>query len=566
MTAERNPGVAAVVLFNGVVMSVDRAHAVHEAMHVHDGTIVAVGGSDEVRRGAGGDAVEIDLGGRTVLPGFIDGHAHLSPKGLVRTLPDLSSCTGVADVVEAVRRQAGGAERGSWIVMGPIGTPPLYDDVRSRLEQDRFPTRADLDEAAPHNPVYIKPADSNRPPLVAVLNSAGLDALGIGPTTASPDGITIIRDAAGQPTGVIREDDPSGLLHTPSMELSLLGGAPRFTIADRIASLPHAMDEFHAGGTTSVFEGHGVAPDNVRAFVACREAGDLTMRVNAVISPPHGQSVGDFARTLRDWGAALSGMGSGDAQLRFGGVFLWFSGNRHRADLNATAAPYTAYADGYTNAMDVDEYREKVIAAARENVRVATIADNGADLVQTLEIWEEVDRRYGLGGRRWMLQHLYDVLPEEARRIKALNVLATALPTSQFWRGGTPRTMRVPDERRHSAGAYRTMSEILELSSGTDGAPARPMVSLDAITTRRVRDGAVIGEHESLTLDQALTVLTRNGALLSFEESVKGSLEPGKFADFLVLGDDLRAAQPGAYSSIDIQATAVGGRFVHGAL
>ena len=173
---------------------------------------------------------------------------------------------------------------GEWIVTMPLGEPPFYRDPEQGLAEKRWPTRQELDEAAPHNPVYIKAIWG----YLAAHAAAGLGGefarAGAGRDRArhrrAIASIEIERDAAGEPTGIFREQ---GFM--PLVELSLMRAAPGFTVADRVASLPRAAAAYHAFGTTSIYEGHGVAAELLRAYRQVHEAGRLTMRANLVVSP-----------------------------------------------------------------------------------------------------------------------------------------------------------------------------------------------------------------------------------------------------------------------------------------
>jgi len=251
------------VLVNGHILTLDPRRPVVDALAVADGRIAAVGSRRQVERARDRRARVIDLRGATVIPGLVDAHAHLDREGLKTLYPSLARCRSIADIQRLVRARAARQKPGSWIVTMPVGAPPFYQGVPECLAEGRWPTRADLDAAAPDHPVYIRGIWGywNRPPVYSVANSRALELAGITGATAPPRGVEILKEEDGRPTGVFVEHNLIQVI-----ELTLMRAAPRFTAEDRRRALAASQRSYAARGVTAVYEGHGIAPEVLAAY------------------------------------------------------------------------------------------------------------------------------------------------------------------------------------------------------------------------------------------------------------------------------------------------------------
>lgn len=550
------------ILYNGQVLTVDDEFRIAQALAVRGRRIVAVGADDDVLAAAGPDTRRIDLEGRTVLPGFVDTHAHLDREGLRRAYPDLQGCRSIGDVQAVVRREAAQKRPGEWIVLLPLGEPPFHLAPEQTLAERRYPDRHDLDQAAPDNPVWVRSVWglwNNTPPFVHVLNSAALRACGITADTPPPAStVEIERDERGALTGRILEQH-----FMPVAEFTLLRAAPRFTRQERLDGLRLAMRLHAAAGTTSIYEGHGIAAEVLDVYKELHDAGEQRVRAYLPISPPPWRSLDEAEREIRDWAHYASGPGFGDAWLKVGGLYLGYPHEWSELTPLAQAAwPYTGWAGFADQYHPLDEYVALCRLAARHRLRVTTAAAYNMD--EVLAIWEAIDRDYPIRDLRWVLMHANKVEPaRDFPRIKRLGCVMTSQPASYVYRSGLALWQKDPEPDKLMA--YRAWSEAgLPWALSTDNKPYWLQFTLWVAVTRRERiEGRVLSPEQRLSLPQALRALTYAGAQVCFEEREKGSLEVGKLADLQVLDADPLTVDPDALQRLRVELTMVDGVVVH---
>ena len=330
------------ILHNGRVLTLDPARPEAQAFSVRDGRIAAVGDFADILRARGRETRILDAGGRTVTPGVFDAHPHMDREGLkARGGIAIEGLASVAEIVEAVREAASRTPAGEWIVLMPMQLAPEHGMPRyvsepGQLAEGRFPDRRDLDAAAPDHPVLIRGIWGwwGVPPFPSVANSAALALSDVDRDTKAPHGTEIERDAAGEPTGVMRETN-----RAPILEYTLFGALPRFTFEDRLAAARTSPRAYNAVGTTAGFEGHGLTPAIVESYRRADEAGDLTVRLTTTLSVPSGKmddrEVGDY---LRGWADRIAAPGHREGNLATDGICLDF-GDPNVARIIATGYP-----------------------------------------------------------------------------------------------------------------------------------------------------------------------------------------------------------------------------------
>jgi predicted amidohydrolase YtcJ len=558
------PTAATLVLRNGKVVTMDRRFSIAEAVAIGDASILHVGRSVEMQPFVGPETRLIDLQGKCVIPGLIDTHAHMDREGLRELFPSLAGARSVGEIVDRIARDVGQKQPGEWLVTAPLGTPPFHFDVPAMLAENRVPTRWDLDAVSPENPVYIQAIWGfwGWPPLVSVLNSRALEVCGITRhCQPSWEGMEILKDRHGEPTGVILEHH-----FVPTVECTLLERAPRITVAQRIAGLTISMQRYAAVGTTSIYEGHGIDPDLMLAYKRIWEQGAMAVRAHLLFTPPN-KPTPEFREQVEDWARVASGVGIGDDWLRIGGMCFQLSDGRARtvAALRRRAKPYTSWAGHYHDPVTPEQLRELVMIAAENDLRVCVLADQILHLDAVLTAFGAADQRVGIRDKRFVIQHLQFATRPQLDRIKALGLVVGVHPNNHIWKRG--KRHLTPEGRRqidHVTPMRDLFDRGIPVTIETDGSPIEPLHALWVVLARREREtGEVIAPHQRISRQEALQACTLNGAYLSFEEAKKGSLEAGKWADLVVLEDDILSVAADRIKDIPVMMTVVGGQIVH---
>jgi predicted amidohydrolase YtcJ len=550
---------AEIILTNAKVITVDARFSIAEALAITGDRIAAVGSAAQVGTLRGPATEVLDLGGRSVMPGLIDGHAHMDREGLKGVFPSLGPVGCIADIQARIAELAAAKPPGEWIVTMPIGDPPYYFDVPERLAEQRWPTRQELDVAAPRNPVFIRSIWGywrHTMPLVCCANTLALQRAGINRDTVSPlDTLRIEKDSSGDPTGVFYEHEMQ-----PVAELIWFQNAPGFTRADRARTLPEAARAYHAYGTTSIFEEHGAAAELVRAYKDAYAAGTLTMRATLAHSPDwkavDGVSLGRF---LQAWAAWLGEPALGNDRLKMSGLFVDL-GSSTANDLRATAAPYTGWAGfHYDTGLSREQAKEVLLACAHNDIRAIAIWPN------MLDLFEEVDREIPLNGRRWVLGHVSTLSPRDVARIARMGLVVSTHTNRYIYKEGHLLQKRLPPERHGEISPLRALVDAgVTVALATDNVPVSLFWPVWQSVTRLSRSsGEPVAPEQALTREEALRCVTINGAHLTFDEDKKGSIEPGKFADLAVLSKDPLTVPEAELREIRALLTMVGGRKVH---
>lgn len=530
------------------------------AIAIREGRIVLAGARDDVLARKGSHTKVDDFGNASIIPGFNDTHAHSDSQGLKTIRPALDGVHSVEDVLSRISALAERQEPGTWIATMPVGEPPFYFDGPGGLAEGRLPTREELDRAAPHNPVYIGSPGGfwGRPPCGCALNSAGLRANGITRDTrpTSPH-IEIVRGEDGEPNGQIIEN-----AYVNVVEQDILAATPRFSYTERLEGVRRALPLYHARGTTSIYEGHGAAPEVIACFRELHERGELTMRTGLVVSPTW-LTAAEAEPIMRDYLAYARGSGIGDEMLRISGIFVAYGGDAVIRELTHRDVADIGWGGGVRQVNTPSEFEELCELAGRYDLRMHTVVSD--KLHQIVPILERIAARYPIGERRWVLEHVSRAIESDLRRVKALGVAVTLIPPHYLWKVGTPFFGLSDAELDLLSPAAALHALGVEVSAGTDAVPNDPLFCLWVMTTRQERTtGRIMGKNGCISNELGLRLLTIAGAYLTFEEQVKGPLRAGNYADLAVLSGDPLAVKGDDILRIRCEATMVGGRWVYG--
>ncbi len=548
---------ADLLLRGGTVLTLGGRSATAEAIAVAGEHIVAVGDNHAVSALAGPSTRVIELAGRTLMPGLTDGHAHLDREGLKELLPSVSGCRSIRELVERLRALAAATPPGTWIVTMPLGTAPEYRWSESMFEEGRLPDRRDLDRASTAHPILIRCAWgywSNQLPLVSVANTAALALAGVRRGTPPPSPlVTIDTDAAGEPTGVFRDN-----AFQPISEFTLFRCAPQFTADDRVRTLGRSMQAYNAVGTTAVFEGHGVSEEVVDAYRRLRRQDRQTVRATLAISPGwSGASEEDVRAWVAREAARLRGRGEGDAWLRLAGLFAEPDAQPAESRLRARCAPQTGWAGfNYDAGLPRKALLALLGAAAKERLRVCAIQ------MPMLELFAEAALETPIDDLRWVIAHPVTITAEQVAKLKHHGVVVTTHTNAYLWKKASEVLARIGRENEDTLCPIRALLDAgVKVSLATDNVPVSLWPCVWQAVERIDRDtGAVIAPGQRISREDALRCATVNGAWLCLDEDARGTLEPGKLADLVVLDEDPLTMPVGRIPHIEPALTIAGGR------
>jgi predicted amidohydrolase YtcJ len=543
---------ADLVLVDARILTVDKAFSTATALAVRDGRFVAVGSNEEVRRLVGPNTRVIQGRGRTVVPGFIDSHVHaLDVAGAEATQPFVNF-QSVTQVQDWLRAEAPRRPPGSW-----IWTSRTFP---TRLRERRLPTRQELDAAAPGHPVVIDAA------YAFSLNTAALRAAGITRDSPSPSGGAIVKDASGEPTGLLR--NAGGLL---ARFRPASGGAP-------LDMLERVHRQYLAAGITSVIE-RGATLPGFEIYRRLKDAGRLHVRATVTIRVPEAH---DAASVERFIGGLPFKFGEGDEWLKAGPLKLVADGGI----LIGTSYMRKPFGRGARELYAIDNPDDRgfltltpeQIAAAigiihrRGWQMVAHVTgDAGVDVVlDGIEAAQKQTAGPPNSDRRHTVIHGYFAHPDSAARAARLGVLVDTQPAWHYKDGDALAGALGADRLAHFIGLKTLRQAGVEVAINTDHMfgldsnaamnPFNPLLTIYSATTRRTESGRVLGSGEVVTRQEALRMMTSAAARFSFDEKQRGSIEVGKLGDFVILDGHFLTVPAERLRTMRPDMTVVGGR------
>jgi predicted amidohydrolase YtcJ len=521
------------ILYHANILTVDDAQPRAQALAIAGGRFLAVGSDDDIRGLAKPGTRQIDIGGKTVVPGFIDAHTHPSYAGIRHLRWVDCDLRSIADIQNAIRERAAKTPPGDWI----IGFK--YDDTKTK--EGRKLTREDLDAAAPGHPVFIE----HRGGHTAYVNSLALRRVEITDATPDPPGGKFDRDPnTGRLTGGLRENSTE-----PFRKLL----PTTFTREEMRQGVKLISQMMVRSGITSVHDAEA-APEDLLAYQDAREAGELLFRVYCFIQ----------YRFLDQMTAAGVRTGLGDEWIRIGAIKLICDGSISERTARLTE-PYVGRPGDYGILVhSEDELYANARRAHEAGWQIGTHANGDAAIDIMLRIYERLQREMPRRDPRYRLEHCTVVNPSLIERIRALGAIPTPFSTYAYYHGEKMR--EYGPERLNWMFAVRSFLDAgIRVTQASDYPPGpfEPMMALRSEVTRTDSHGNVWGPRQRVTVEEALRVGTMNGAYASFEERQKGSITAGKLADLVVLGRDPTRVDPMSLIDIPIERTMAGGRWVY---
>ena len=543
---------ADLVVLGGRILTVDDRSTVVSALAVRGGRFVAVGSDDEIRRHVGSATRTIEAAGLTIVPGLIDTHVHAAGVAAAEVTQPFRNLTSIPDLQAWIRQEVKGRPKDAW-----IWTPRVYP---TRFREHRFPTRAELDAAAPDHRVIVDCA------YAFALNSEALRAAGITRETPDPPGGSIVKDATGEPTGLLR--NVRGLLAPFRSE------SRRLTLD----MLEKVHRQYLAAGLTSVIE-RGASLEDYGSYKALRDANRLHVRSTVTIRIPQPEDRSAVERFVKGLPFRF---GEGDDWLKAGplkvvadgGILIGTSYMREPYGLG-TRQLYAVEDEAYRGFLTLT--REQLASAIATGHRLGwqmvahVTGDAGVDAV--LDAFAAALKAHPRPDARPTLIHAYFVHPETAARVARLNVLVDTQPAWHYkdadaLAGGL-------GERRldhfiglrtwQQAGATVAINTDHMYGLDPDDAmnPFNPFLTIYSAATRKTESGRVVAGAEAVSRQDALRMMTRDAAKFSFDEKTRGTIEPGKLGDFVVLDADPLTVPADQLKTMRPAMTVVGGRVVY---
>lgn len=522
------------ILLNGRVWTGVPGSPMAEAVGIRDGRIRAIGATAGMERLRGPDTEVVDLAGRLLMPAFVDAHTHFLSGGFQLASVDLRPAASRADFVERLGAYAATRERGSWILGG--------DWDHERWEGGPLPDREWIDGVTTDHFVFVSRLDGH----MALANSRVLELAGIDATTPDPPGGTIVRDARGRATGVLKD---------AAMDL-VWAVAPDPGNAARDEALLRAQEHALSLGVASVHDMAGWP--ELQTYARAHRAGLLRMRVYAVVP------IGTWRR-LADY---VARNGRGDAMLRWGGLKGFVDGSLG----STTAWFHEPYVDepGTAGLMvtDTSALRESILGAdaAGLHVIVHAIGDRANDWL--LDVYEEAESVNEPRDRRFRIEHAQHLTRDAIDRFAALDVIASMQPYHAADDGRWAED-RIGPERIRTTYAFRSLLDAdARLAFGSDWtvAPLDPLEGIRAAVTRRTLDGANPGgwvPEQKIAVEEALRAYTSGGAYAGYMENRIGRIEEGMAADLVVLSEDIVGGGEAALDRARVDMTIVDGALVY---
>jgi len=517
---------ADVVLIHGNIITMNPSQHRAQAVAIKDSVIVEVGTNIKVEQWIGKDTKIIDLRGKTVIPGFIDTHAHMAGFGRSLTWINLRGVKSIKEMQRQLRERVRETQKGKWI----LGRGWDQD----RFKERRYPTRWDLDMASPLNPVVFNRVCGH----VCVANSKALELANVTKETVPPPSGQIDRDSkTGEPTGILREA-------ACDLVWSIL---PETSVGELTRACALACEKAVEAGLTSV-HWFVYKPIEIRILQRLREQDRLPLRVYVIIPI-------EFLRCLADAGLST---GVGDYTLRMGGVKILADGSLG-ARTAALNQPYNdeSSTKGILCCSQKDLY-ERMMEAHKVGFQVCVHAIGDRALSTVLTAFEKALKDSNKTMRRHRVEHASVLNKRLVERLKKLGLIVCVQPhfvVSDFW-----VEARLGPDRARWTYPFKTLIKSGVLIAGGSDCPVEPISPLLGVYALVARESF---PEERVTIEEALRIYTVNAAYASFEENVKGSIETGKLADFTVLSHNPLATKPERIKDIKVELTIVGGKIVY---
>jgi predicted amidohydrolase YtcJ len=528
---------ADLIVTNAKIWTVDHEKPTAQAVAVLGDRIVAVGSNQEVELWRGPKTRLIDANGKLVLPGFNDAHVHFVSGGFQLESVKLNDVTSKEEFKRRIAEKVRQTPKGEWVQGG--------DWDETKWSPSELPTKELIDDISKDTPVFVDRYDGH----LCLANSAALKLAGVTAKTVDPPGGKVVRDAQGNPTGILKDAAMDYVYKV----------IPPLSHARRMQAARRALAHAAALGVTSLQD---MVPNDadVAAYAELEQAGELTSRIYVApgISEVNDQTEIGFRHAF------------GSTYLRIGALKAFADGS-----LGSGTAyfydPYLNQGDNHGLLSDgmhpVSLMHDRVMKADEAGLQLCihAIGDQGISMI--LDIYADVEKAHGPADRRFRIEHAQHMAAKDFERFHELQVIASVQPFHAIDDGRWAES-RIGHDRASRTYAFRTfLDHGVRLALGTDWtvAPLNPLLTVYAAVTRQTLDGKNPGgwfPEQKLTVAEAIEAYTMGSAYAEFQEKEKGSITPGKLADLVILSEDLFSIDPTKIRDVRALKTIVGGRLV----
>ncbi|CAM4270344.1 amidohydrolase [Lacicoccus alkaliphilus] len=530
-----------IFFLNGEVITVNNNDDVVEAVAIKGGRVTATGSNEDILALKNEESKVIDLEGKTLMPGFIDPHLHISMYGTntISISCKSESVKSLDDLMDKLKKEVERTSEDDWI--------RAWGYNETLIEERRFPKIEELDEISKNHPIIITRTCGH----ISVVNSKALEIAGINEGTPNPEGGKIERDEEGNPTGLLLENAHMEMFNTAAFTKEEL------TCAHKVAS-----EHFLAKGITSIHDAGGYGLSNINALQTDSKNGVIKQRLYVMAGALY-----DAQSVVKHMVAAGIYTGLGDSKFRIGPVKLFLDGS--------SSGPTVWSREGYTS--DPENYgihyfsQEEVddlfIPAHKNGWQITAHAQGDAAIDMLLNTIEKANHLHPREDARHRIEHAGIAAPDLINRMKEQNVIPIPNPAFLYEYGeGYVKNYGERAGYMYPLGDYQRSGIPAAIASDSPVTDYDPMRGLHAAVTRESNAGNVIGEDKKVSLLEAIRMYTLNGAYASFEEDIKGSIEPGKVADLIMLDRSILNCDTAVLPEVQVDGTMIEGEVVYSRL
>ena len=521
----------------GRILTMDPQNRIAEAVLIKGERIVAVGSTEEILEQVDGDTIVTHLQGRTLLPGFIEAHGHFPGSGLSAVAADVNSppigdVESIAQALEKIRELASRTPKGEWVV--------AYGFDDTMIAEKRFVTGDELDQVSTKHPIYVMHISAH----MGVVNRVALEEAGISEASPDPEGGEIVRDTSGRLTGLLKET-----AHDPLRDMAL-----EFSFRKGLTALQAAVQDYLSKGVTTAQNGLTLS-SQVSGLMWASRIGLVPLRLVVWPDVSLARAIDDGRVTLKQTDKFVVGA----AKIISDGSIQGYTGY--------LTAPYFVLPEdmsqdyrGYPT-LPADELTGIVKDLHARGWQVAVHANGDAAIDATIDAVAQAQRAFPRDDPRHIVVHAQMTRDDQLEPYRVLGMTPSFFPAHVYYWGDRHRDIFLGTERAARISPLKTAMDQqvrYTIHLDTPVVPMDPLLLVWTASRRETSSGKVLGGEERIDVMQALRAVTIDAAWQVFQEGNRGSIEPGKFADLVVLsGDPL--ADPDALRELVVEKTLIGG-------